>query len=187
MKPADMSHVIDQEIDTLLDQGAWATARRLLLKELKKSPSHWVLTHLSTAYVGEDKYDLALQASERAIRIAPWCPLTLWDYACALDFAGRKRAAIAAWQKLIKWGVKRIAYGDCGEGLPMARSFVNDARYRIGYCLGELGDYPSAVRYIQAHLKCRGPRCPSSYKRDLVEKHLKEFMNKWRGRNASNQ
>src|SRR5262249_7538148 len=160
-------------LDVLFERGAWKEARRLLRKELKNKPdSHWAWTRLASTYYEERKYEKALQLSERAMELAPHCPLVLWDYACALDMAGRPKEAIAVWKRLLGRGVEQIAYEECGEGIRWARSLLNDCRYRIGWAYRELGDLSAASRYLHDHLANRSPGIPSLYPRAEVQEQL---------------
>src|SRR5262249_44519211 len=107
-----------QHIDEAMEQDAWAEARRLLLRELAIAPDdHWLTTRLATTYYEEKDYATALGWTEKALALAPQCPLVLWDHACALDMLGREEAAIRTWRKLIDRGAARLALDECGEGV----------------------------------------------------------------------
>jgi len=80
------------------------------------SDDHWLLTRLGLTYYEEHNYKKALFYETQALRLAPKCPLVLWDYAGTLEMLGRDKEAIAIYRKLVKRGVDKIAYGECGEG-----------------------------------------------------------------------
>ncbi len=166
---------LGQRIDYYLDQEEWSKARRLISYARKNEPkSHWLLTRLNSAYLGEHRDLEALAASKKAFKLAPHCPLILWDYANVLAILKQHQQAIRIWKKLLARGVDRIAFDECGEGLRWARSLVNDCLYRIGASLGELGKPRLAQCYIQEHLSHRSPGTPSIYSRAFVKRRLKK-------------
>ncbi|MFC2005300.1 tetratricopeptide repeat protein [Chloroflexota bacterium] len=160
-------------IDQLFKEEKWVEARTYFLEWLKDEPdSHWLLTRLSETYYEERAYDKALEYVEQALKIAPLCPLVLWDYATTLDMLDRNEDALQVYKRLIRRGVSRIAYGECGEGIRWARSLVNDCRYRLGLLYADLGEYRLASKYIRAHIANRSRNCPSIYNVRDVKKKL---------------
>ena len=126
-----MSTAAIRRIDRAMDKEDWEAAHRLILQELKAEPEdHWLTTRLATTFYEQRDYAAALKWSEKAILLAPECPLVLWDYAGALDMTGREEEAIRIWRRLIERGAERIAADECGEGVRWAESLVNDCRYR---------------------------------------------------------
>ena len=174
-----MGRSISKRIENYINREEWARARHLILRALKReSESHWLLTRLATTYYEEHRYRKALAISKQTLKLAPRCPLVLWDYASTLDMLGREKQAIKIWRDLLKRGVRRIAYGECSEGLRWARSLINDCRYRLAGSLDELGDTRNAIRYIRSHLRYRGLDTPSVYPRISVKKMLAELSKK---------
>jgi tetratricopeptide (TPR) repeat protein len=160
-------------LDDLMDRELWTQARRYLRKKLKKEPdNHWLWTRLAITYYEDRKYDKALELSERAIELAPRCPLVLWDYAGALDMTGRKRAAIRILKRLLRTGLNRLAHGECGEGIRWTRALLNDCRYSLGLAYWDLGDYLRANQYLCDHLAHRAPGIPSIYSMAEVKEKL---------------
>ncbi|GAG36982.1 unnamed protein product, partial [marine sediment metagenome] len=134
----------------------WRRAREAIMKELRECPDdHWLLTTLALTYYEEHRYQMALRVSRKAVKLAPHCPLVLWDYAGALDMVGREREAIEVWKKLLKRGVHSVAYGPCGEGLAYAWSLLNDSRYSIACSYLDLGKVALGIRYLRAHIAHR--------------------------------
>src|SRR5262245_679907 len=114
-------------IEDLLDVERWRDARARIRLELRSRPdSHWLHTRLALTYYEERRYRLALRSSERALRLAPACPLVLWDYAGALQMLARHREALRIYSELVNRGVHRIARDECGEGIAWARGLVAD-------------------------------------------------------------
>lgn len=153
----------------------WNSARKILLKLIKDYPDdHWFLTRLSNTYYEEKNYIKALEYVEKARKIAPRCPLVLWDYAGTSDMLNNNEGAIRIYKGLIRRGVKRIAYGECGEGIRWARSLVNDCRYKLGLIYAKMGDFGLAINFLRAHIANRNRNCYSIYhlrkvKKDLVD------------------
>ena len=155
----------------------WVKARSLIRKELKNNPkSHWLLTRLGSTYYEERLYRKSLHIAQQAYQLAPSCPLVLWDYAGSLDMVGKHKKAIEVWEKILKMGVTKVAYGEHGEGLRWARALLNDCRYRIGLAYYKIGNLQSAKKYIQQHLKYR-KLSYSIYGLSLVKRDLAHIDN----------
>ncbi len=131
-----------------------------------------MLTRLSTTFYEEFDYQTALDYAEQALKIAPWCPLVLWDYAGALDMLERNEEALKVYKKLLRKGVQSVAYDDCGEGIRAARRLLNDCRYRIGLIYARTGNINLAKKYIQEHIDHRNSNTPSIYGLKEVKKKL---------------
>jgi predicted Zn-dependent protease len=172
-----MSTPAIRRIDRALDKEDWETARRLLLHELESDPDdHWLTTRLATTFYEQRDYQTALAWSEKAMRLAPDCPLVLWDYAGALDMTGQEEAAIAIWRRLIERGAERIAADECGEGLRWAESLVNDSRYRAALSSYDIGKNDDALRLLREHLAHRRPGLPSLYSLREVRAREREML-----------
>ncbi len=131
----------------------WPRARRLIREGLRKSrDDHWLLTRLSLTYYEQKQYRKSLDYVIQALQIAPYCPLAVWDYAGTLDMLKRKKKALQIFQWLISWGEKRIAYGECGEGIRFARSLIADCYYRIARIHEEMRERGKAIRAYRQHL-----------------------------------
>ena len=168
-----MSEKTTEHINTLFRKEEWKKARGIIRAELKNTPdSHWLWTRLATTYYEEHQYSKALSLEKRALQLAPNCPLVLWDLAGTMDMLGRRQEAIRIWKSIIKRGVNRLAYGECGEGIRWSKSLVNDCRYRIGAAYQELGKTGYAVRYLRDHIANRQPGIPSIYDLREVRKEI---------------
>jgi tetratricopeptide (TPR) repeat protein len=162
-----------QIINQLLNNENWEKARNFLFNWLEDKPeSHWLLTRLATTYYEERNYIKALDYSEQALKIAPHCPLVLWDYAGTLDMLKKNEQALKIFKSLIRRGVQRMAYEECGEGIRWARSLINDCRYRIGLIYARKGNYILAKKYLKTHIMQRNRNTPSIYKLREVKKKL---------------
>jgi tetratricopeptide (TPR) repeat protein len=123
------------KIEALIEIDDWKGARKAIVSRLRKEPqSHWLLSRLALTYYEEFEYEKALEIETQALKLAPKCPLVLWGYAGALDMLGRERKALRVYQRLVRRGVESIAYGECGEGLALARGMVADSFYRMADC-----------------------------------------------------
>jgi tetratricopeptide (TPR) repeat protein len=155
---------MSRQIEKAISRENWKAARRLISAGLRKDPdNHWLLTRLSLTYYEERRYTRALAYSERALAIAPRCPLALWDHAGTLEMLGCVEESADHYRRLIRCGVRALAFGDCGEGVRWARGLVADCWYRLGQCESKLGRKKHAVRCLRRHLSLRGPGCRSIY------------------------
>ncbi len=171
-----MSNSLGARIDKHIDQGQWVKAERLIRRERRRNPNdHWLLTRLSSLFLAREQDHRALASSKKALKLAPHCPLVLWDYASALDAMKRHQDAIDIWRQLPRRGANRIAFNACGEGIPWARSLLNDCLYRIGFSSGQLGRTGLAIRYMKMHLQARDEKKVSSiYPRRFVVARLRD-------------
>ncbi len=162
-----------QIIDNLSKEEKWDEARIFILEWLKDEPdNHWLLAQLSETYYQQSKYEMALQYIQQALQIAPNCPLVLWDYAEILDMLDRNEDASMIYKSLIRRGVPRIAYGECGEGIRWARGLVNDCRYKLGLVYASMGEFRLASKYIKSHITSRSRNSPSLFNLRDVKKKL---------------
>jgi tetratricopeptide (TPR) repeat protein len=161
-------------IEQLIHDERWVQARRAILRELKTKPDdHWLLTRLSLTHYEQRHYSEALKYVEKAKEIMPTCPLVLWDYAGALQMLGRHVEAIDVYNEITAKGIKKLAHGDCGEGLAWARGLIADSYFRISKSLDALGDKAQAEEAFIAHLDMRGPGCHSIYPLSKLGKSLR--------------
>jgi tetratricopeptide (TPR) repeat protein len=151
----------------------WKKAVALVHRLLKSEPDdHWLLTRLASSYYEARDYKSALAFSAKALKIAPRCPLAIWDHACALHMLGRRREAIELWRRLLRRNLERLAFGTCGEGMRWAESLQNDCRYRIGIAYLNESRHALARRFIVRHLELRRAGLPSLYTRREVLRKL---------------
>lgn len=164
------------EIEELIEKEEWEAARKVIQKSLSETPDdHWLLTRLGLTYYEQRNYKKALEIHEQAFSYNPKCPLVLWDYAGTLQMLEEHKKAILLFKKITNKGINRIAYGECGEGKAWARGLVADCYYRISQSLREMGDYHESLKYLQRHLKLRGPGCRSIYSyKDITAEYKKE-------------
>jgi tetratricopeptide (TPR) repeat protein len=179
-----MSKSVDKLIEDYMRRREWTKARAVISKALRTNKNdHWLITRLATTHYEEHQYRKALRLEERALRLAPRCPLALWDHASTLDMLGQESKAIAIWKRLLTRGEEDVAYGECGEGIRWARSLLNDSRYRIAKAYRDIKNDRMAERYFKEHLKNRQPGIPSLYKLKAVKKDLSDLKSrKLRGR-----
>jgi tetratricopeptide (TPR) repeat protein len=170
-----------EQINDLLDREDWASARRVIRRELRKNPDeHWLLSQLGNTYYEERKYKQALKYAEMALAQAPGCPLILWDYANALDMLGRKQEAIGVYGDLLARGVRSIARGDsgeCGEGMAWARSLLADCKYRLACCYKDLGDTKKAFKYFNDYYADLNKGIDSIYEDEIPAAYVVQIGN----------
>ncbi len=164
------------QIESFIAINRWEQARELILADLQRLPaSHWLWTRLSLTYYEQFEYKDALECSTMALKIAPRCPLALWGHAGSLTMLRQNSEAIAIYRRLARRRLNSLAYGDCGEGLAWARGLVADCNYRISHCYVKTGNMSLAVRYMERHIRLRGPGCHSIYSMRLVRKELERI------------
>ena len=118
---------------------------------------------------------MALKYAIKSLDLYPNCPLAQWDLAGALDMLKEHRKAIEIRKKLLRRGVEKIAFNQCGEGLLWAERMVNDCRYKIGRGYYILGKKKLAIKYLKAHLAHRRAGLPSLYSRQQVKRELSDL------------
>lgn len=153
-----------ERVDRLLDRRDWRGARRVMDAELMKRPrDHWYLSRLSWMCAVRGRASEALRYSAAALRVAPGCPLALWDRAGALQEARRVKEAEMIYRRLIRRGVERLAHGECGEGLRVARGLIADCHYMLAVGALRRGETFAARRRIAACATIRKHRCSSIF------------------------
>lgn len=162
--------------NNLILKSQYDKAREVIIKRLKDEPNnHWLLSQLSSVEYEELDYNQSLRTISKAYKLAPNCPLVIWHYGCTLSMLGKKRQAIIKWKKLIKIGIEKIAYEECGEGLPWARSLLNDCYYQMALAYYSIKNKSDAIKYLKLHIKNRSSKCKSIYHMRDVKKKLKSF------------
>ncbi|PYP86125.1 MAG: hypothetical protein DMG65_19420 [Candidatus Angelobacter sp. Gp1-AA117] len=155
-----------RHIEQAIKCNDWEKARLLIRRWLHHEPNdHWLLTRLGLTYYEQRQYKRALHYSLKALQIAPYCPLAVWDYAGTLDMLGREKEALSIFRWLTTWGEETLAHGPCGEGIQAARSLIADCFYRIGTILARQGQRKRAAAAFREHLSRRTPGTRSIYPR----------------------
>ncbi|MDD5681452.1 MAG: tetratricopeptide repeat protein [Candidatus Omnitrophica bacterium] len=147
---------LSKEINRYINLDQWNKARCFINAALKINPKdHWFLSRLALTYYEQYDYKKSLVISRQALRIAPKCSMVLWDYACSLEMLGHTRNALKIYNGLVRRGSSSIAYGECGEGIRLARSIVNDCLYRMAKCYTNIGNKPKALKLYKEYIKNR--------------------------------
>jgi tetratricopeptide (TPR) repeat protein len=141
-------------------RGDWASARKLLLREIRRHPRNtWLLTRLSFVYFNEGKYTKALQMSEKAYTFDRHDPVVLWDYARALLETDRISESVRIFKTLIPMSVSTLAakgYNRC-----WSRGIKNDCRFWIAVAYLRLDRLDLAAKYFRQHLANRKRGVPT--------------------------
>jgi tetratricopeptide (TPR) repeat protein len=179
---------MSRNIEAAIQSEEWKKARQLIRAELKKKPlSHWLLTRLGSTYYEERAYRVALSYEMRAFKLAPKCPLVLWDYAGTLQALGKHKFALRVYCRLTSRGIDSIAFGNCGEGLARARGLVADCHYRKALSYLKIGRPRAAINAYRTHLRMRGPGCRSIYAMKAIKKELATLINPNMGGRGNNK
>jgi tetratricopeptide (TPR) repeat protein len=165
--------LISSLLDYLIQEDKLDSANSVLNYLLDLYPNDfWLLTKQGSVYHEMKNYKKALEFSKKALKLAPDSPLVLWDHACNLDMLGKEKEAIAAWNKIISFGVTEIAFKKTKEGKRWAESIVNDSLLRIAVSYLEIGDKNLALEYLKKYFLNRRLGMPSSYSeketRDMI-------------------
>ena len=164
-------------IENAIRDDNWPQARALIISALKCEPkSHWLITRLGLTYYEQRQYKRALHYSEKALNLAPTCPLVLWDYAGCLSMLDRSEEAIAIYRRLVHRGVERLARGDCGEGRTWAKGLIADCHYNLARCYRDVGKRKPAVASYRRYLDLRKSGYRSIYSIVKARKELKSLM-----------
>jgi len=163
-----------KQIEAAIQQDDWPTARRLIRAALRRQPdSHWLLTRLGLTYYEQRDYDRALFYEQKAYKLAPRCPLVLWDLAGTYDMLERFTEAQRIYRRLISRGISAIAFGACGEGVAWARGLIADCWYCVANIERQRGRRARAIASFRRHLALRGPGCRSIYPISQVRRELR--------------
>ena len=155
----------------------WPKARKLIQSELRQDPNdHWLLIRLGLTYYEQRQYHAALWSASKALQVAPYCPLVIWDYAGSLEMLGREGEALKLYRRLLSWGEEKIAFGECGEGLQWARSLIADCHYRIASILEKKGQRKRALTAYEEYLSRRQRGHRSIYSLRDVKARYKKLL-----------
>jgi tetratricopeptide (TPR) repeat protein len=165
-----------QRLEYYEEREEWQKAIAVNNELLAKYPNdHWLLTRQGSNYYEALQYRTALKYSKKALKLAPHCPLVLWDHANVLDMLSKKKEARLVYRRLLRRGVEHLAYGECGEGVRWAEALLADCRYRIGMNYADEGRKKLAIRHLRQHVSLRKPGLPSIYPLKKVRKELADL------------
>jgi predicted Zn-dependent protease len=172
-----MNRESGKQIEKAISAAHWEEARRNIRAQLKRKPdNHWLLTRLSLTYYEQKQYRRALHYSVKALQHAPYCPLAIWDYAGTLNMLGRNGEALALYRWLISWGEDYLAYGECGEGLPAARSMIGDCYFRIAGILDDQRQLKRALKALDKYFSLRKRGVRSIYTMREAKGHYRRIQ-----------
>lgn len=167
---------ISKLLNEFIMQEDWQNAKLLLEKELQKyTDDHFLLTQLGEVYYEMQEYETALKYTQKAVELAPDCPLALNNHAVVLYINERNNEAIEIWEMLLNKSIDEIAHGDCNEGVKFAKSLQNDTRFRIGDAYLALNQKKKALNFYKDHLSHRQRGLFSNFTKREVENEIKEL------------
>ena len=163
-------------IDKAFQRENWPAARMEIEKELAKNPDeHWLYARLSSTYYEEKKYGKALLQAKRASKLAPHCPLVLWDLAGALAATGAVPEALRIYKSLMKKGVDKIGEDECSEGPDWIASLLIDCLYRAALCYRELGKTTTSLKFLRQFIRLRSEWHGGIYRLEDASKIIGEL------------
>lgn len=140
------------QIDRLIQGERWDKARALIERELQKEPdSHWLLTQLGVTFYEQRQYEEALELFTKSLQIVNDCPLTLWNFAGALDALGRPADAV----KILMWLLESRTTPEedpCWENAAWAEALKADCVYSLGVCFEHLGQKRKAEQCYRRYI-----------------------------------
>lgn len=144
------NHLLSYE--QYLKDEEWHKAREIITKLLEITPDdHWLLVQLSSTYYEERDYVKAYEFITDAFVLNPDCPFVMWHLAGTFEMLNKTDEALVIWEEILKRGVKKIAFGECGEGMDRAKSLLADCKYRTGFAYLRQGDKKKALKYLKAY------------------------------------
>ncbi len=162
-------------IETLLERGSWAEARKRIERELVRHPDdHWLLTQLGVTLYEEKRYREALTPLLASLEIVPDCPLTLWNVAGTLDALKESKKALAIYNWLLK-SKQAADAGECWESAEWAESLKTDCVFRMGVCLQKLGRDKAAEQCFRQHISLLLSGGKSLYEIEDSARHIREL------------
>ena len=169
------------KFNTLWKENKFTELREHLFEWLKEKPegdwnNHWQLAQIAETFYLQKHFDQALEYAEKAWKLAPHCPMTIWEYSECLNRTGRYLEAEPLYRNIIRRGVNRVAFGECGEGIRAARTLVNDCRYGLSLDLADRGEFKLAVKYLKQHIANRNQNCKSLFRLREVKKDLADVQ-----------
>jgi tetratricopeptide (TPR) repeat protein len=173
-----MSATNSRNLETLLREGSWDAARKIIERELAKDPeSHWLLTQLGVTYYEQGQYRESLQPLLSSLEIVPDCPLTLWNIAGALDMLGKPKVAIPIYTWLLR-SRKSHADDPCWESEEWAEALQTDCVYRVGVCFQRMAQWQSAEHCFREYMNLLLAGRNGSYSVEDVATHIRELHRK---------
>ncbi|MGB9145702.1 MAG: hypothetical protein WCC14_07765 [Acidobacteriaceae bacterium] len=177
-----MNRQTSKVIEKAIKADDWAGARRLIQAELRLNPKdHWLMSRLALTYYEQRKYEKAMYWDVAALQEAPCCPLAMWSYAGTLDMLGRYAEALVIYRCLASWSEEELAHGNCGEGVPRARSLITDCLYRIARIWEEKRQWKRSAAAYKEHLSRRKNGSGSIYPVREVKVRYEDVLRRIRG------
>ncbi len=142
---------------------------RELIKKLDYREDYYLLQCIAQTYLDESRFEddghsnMRINADKRKWRMAerfiikaftinPDSADVLYTMGEVRKIYGQADIAIYCFEKIIKLGVRKIAYGEYGRGIPFAKELINDSRFEL-YRLCHETDPGLSKRYLSMYKK----------------------------------
>jgi len=124
-----------RKLDSLLDQGEYSTARKLLRQRLKEAPGdHWLMAKMASTFASEGRHRDGLRWVRRALRLEPKCPIALWHLAYIYEGRRHYVGAVRVMKGLVSRPIRAyVASGPCAQSERWARDFVTDCYMMLAW------------------------------------------------------
>jgi len=152
-----MSEFDSQLFDTLMEAKHYVQADELLKEQqglMVDSHWHWTQWAYCKRELGDAKG--ALYCANKALELAPTCPLALWEQASSLEMCELWAESIEAYDFIIGRGVHGLIDDPCNEGKPWTLRLLADCWFYRGSCLAELDRIDEAIDSYYKHIELRG-------------------------------
>ncbi len=159
-------------INKLIEEARWEEARGLIDDELKEDPrNHWLITQRGVTLYEQFRYEDSLRCFLASLEIVPDCPLTLWNFAGALDQFGKHREAMRVFTWLLA-STKSSEDDPCWEGEEWSNALKADCVYRLGVCYRHLGKVRKAEECFRQYLSLLSTGIDGIYSLDDVRQEM---------------
>lgn len=167
-----------EKLTSAIHRDDWETARTLALEGLRDDATdHWLLIHLALTYQMQGDLSTALKIAKRAVREAPNCPVVLEELGLLYEDTEQYGKAVEVYTRLLRKGLKQVAFGKCGEGVMFARGLLNDVRYCLFRSYFYQEELSRARTYLRKYIKNRQlyRHICSDYSLSEARKQLREL------------
>lgn len=139
---------------------------------------HGVLIERAVRLHNRLRYTEALPLAEEAYRIAPACPVVLYNLANTLHMLGRGARARTLLQRLVATSADSLRRACPANGSP--RSFQVDAHYLLFEVeLYRTGAWRESVAHARRHLRLRTRGLRSVWTRRAIERRIVDLRARW--------
>lgn len=147
---------------------------------LEAPDDHRLWARLALNWVEAHTPEHAAKVLDRALLLAPTCPMLLWYRAGVFELLGQDDTARVTYLLLLEQGVDGLAAGECGLGRTLAEGLMSDCFHRLALLDEARGRTREASAWYAEHLASLGEGRHGVYTLDdaliLDERRLREAI-----------